>query len=241
MNHPQNYDHITTIIFDMDGTLIEHTWQLRTICDALFARFADRLAPLTADEFFDCYWTKSYDMWHMMVDRVLEGQTAAKYAYANTLRTLGHDPALAGPMLDCWVELVLEEAVPFVDTYAVLEKLKQHYTTGILTNGYIHLQRRKIEKYQLDEYVDFVVVSEEAGYHKPDRRVFESALNLAGQPLPEQVLFIGDNLETDIGGALGAGLTPVLIDTKNRTEPPEGVQEISQLAELLTLLGLNSN
>lgn len=239
MSQPQNYNHITTLIFDMDGTLIEHTWQLSTICDALFAEFADRLTPLTADEFFDCYWTKSYDMWHMMVDRVLDGQTAAKYAYANTLRSLEADPALAGPMLDCWVELVLEEAVPFVDTYAVLEKLRPHYTLGILTNGYIHLQRRKIEKYRLDEYVDFVVVSEEAGYHKPDRRVFEWALGLAGQPSPEQVLFIGDNLETDIGGAAAAGLTPVLIDTKNRTDPPEGVHEISQLTELLTLLGLN--
>lgn len=239
MSQSHNYNHITTIIFDMDGTLIEHTWQLQTICDALFARFADKLAPLTADEFFDCFWTKSYDMWHMMVDRVLDGQTAAKYAYANTLRTLGHDPALAGPMLDAWAELVLEEAVPFVDTYTVLAELRQHYTLGILTNGYIHLQRRKIEKYRLGEYVDFIVVSEEAGYHKPDRRVFECALDMAGQPSPEQVLFIGDNLETDIGGALAAGLTPVLIDTKNRTDPPEGVHEINRLAELLILLNLN--
>lgn len=232
------YNRITTVIFDMDGTLIEHTWQLTTICEALFAKFADKLAPLTHEEFFDCFWAKSYDMWHMMVDKVLDGQTAAQYAYANTLRSLGQDPGLAGPMLEYWVELVLQEAVPFDDTYEVLNTIRHKYTTGILTNGYIHLQRQKIEKYRLAEFVDFTLVSEEAGYHKPDRRVFEQALEIAGRPAPDEVLFVGDNLEADIGGALGAGLTPVLIDTKNRANPPEGVLEINKLAELLRLLNL---
>ncbi|MCB0193296.1 MAG: HAD family hydrolase [Anaerolineae bacterium] len=236
----ETYDRITTVIFDMDGTLIEHTWQLTTICEALFARFADKLAPLTADEFFDCYWDKSYDMWHMMVDQVIDGNTAAQYAYANTLRALGHDPGLAGPMLDYWVELVLQEAVPFDDTYDVLKAIRQKYTTGILTNGYIHLQRQKIEKYGFAACVDFTIISEESGYHKPDRRVFEHALALAGRPAPEEVLFVGDNLDTDISGALGAGLVPVLIDTKDRAEPPEGVLEISTLAELLQLLKVES-
>ena len=234
----EKYNGITTVIFDMDGTLIEHTWQLTTICETLFARFADKLAPLTYEAFFDCFWTKSYDMWHMMADRVLDGRTADRYAYANTLRTLGHDPALADPMLDYWVELVLQEAVPFDDTYEVLKTIRKKYKTGILTNGYIHLQRQKIAEYNLAEFVDFTLVSEEAGYHKPDRRVFEHALEMAGNPVPEEVLFVGDNLEADIGGALGAGLVPILIDTKNRAEPPDGVVEINKLGELLSLLKL---
>jgi len=40
---------IKAILFDMDGTLIKHTWQYEDITVALFNRFADALSPLTRD------------------------------------------------------------------------------------------------------------------------------------------------------------------------------------------------
>ena len=76
-----DFSGITTIIFDMDGTLIRHTWQLNEITEALFARFASHLAPITQDEFFENFWPRTEDMWYMMVDGVLDGDTAAKYSY----------------------------------------------------------------------------------------------------------------------------------------------------------------
>lgn len=233
-----DFSHITTIIFDMDGTLIEHTWQLSRVCEALFEPFSADLSPLTCEEFFDCYWQKSEDMWYMMVDGVLDGDTAARYGYANTLRALGQDINLAEPMLNYWIDLVLNEAVPFKDTVEVLETVGQKYTTGILTNGFIDLQRRKIEKYNLEAYVDFTLVSEEAGYHKPDKQVFQQALKMAGDVSPGEVLYVGDNLEADIKGALGAGLIPVFMDAKNKQQPPNGVIKIQRLSELLSLLNL---
>jgi putative hydrolase of the HAD superfamily len=232
------FSHITTVIFDMDGTLIEHTWQLSKICAELFARFADDLFPVSQDEFFDCYWLKSHDMWHMMVDRLLPGEVAAKYAYVNTLRTLGLNPLLAEPMLNYWTEIVLEEAVPFEDTFTVLNALRPKYKTGILTNGYIGLQRKKIERHDLAAYVDFTLVSEEAGYHKPDPRVFIETLKLAGGALPQETLYIGDNLVTDVEGSQAAGITPILIDIKHQYDAPGGVLKISRLGDLLPLLNL---
>lgn len=232
-----NFSHITTIIFDMDGTLIKHTWQLSQITETLFAQFADELAPLTHDEFFECFWSKSEDLWHMMVDGAVAGNTVAKYSYFNTLRTLGQNTALAEPMLAKWNELVLIEATPFDDTFAVLETLRQNYTTGILTNGFITLQRGKIEKYRLAEYVDFTVVSEEIGYHKPDKRVFEATLQLAGHQIsPEETIYVGDNLMADILGAQEAGLTPILMNPRDDVDPPAGIIKIRQLSQLLDLL-----
>jgi len=232
------HNQITTVIFDMDGTLIEHTWQLSRICKTLFGRFADKLAPVTEDEFFNCFWDKSADMWFMMVDGVLDGYTAAKYGYINTLRALGQDTALGEPMLQAWIAVVLEEAIPFNDTFEVLKRVGRHYTTGILTNGFIHLQRQKIERYKLDDYVDFSLVSEEAGYHKPDKRVFMEALRLAGNVKPEETLYVGDNLQADIEGALRAGITPIFINVDNDLAPPNGITKITRLGELPELLGL---
>jgi len=235
--HP-NFSHITTIIFDMDGTLIEHTWQMERLCQVFFAQFADILAPVTEAEFFDCFWSKSADLWYMMIDGIIDGDTAAKYGYVNTLRALGRDTTLTDSMLAYWIELVLTEAVPFEDTFTVLDTVRQNYTTGILTNGFTDLQQRKIEKYNLASYVDFTLVSEEAGYHKPDKRAFFEALKLGNNASPGETLYIGDNLEADIAGALGAGLTPIFINIKNNLAAPEGVVKIQGLSELLTLLEL---
>jgi putative hydrolase of the HAD superfamily len=232
------FGYITTVIFDLDGTLIEHTWQLSRICEALFTHFASDLAPVSQTEFFEIYWSKSEDMWYMMVEGALDGNTAARYGYVNTLRTLGQDVSLAETMLEYWIELVLEEAVPFDDTFAVLDVVRRHYATGILTNGFINLQRRKIEKYNLASYVDFTLVSEEAGYHKPDKQAFLAALSLAGNAVPQRTVYVGDNLEADIKGALGAGITPIFFNARDDQEPPEGVIKMRKLSELLGLLEL---
>jgi len=234
----RDFSHITTVIFDMDGTLIKHTWRLSQLTETLFARFADCLAPLTHDEFFDCFWPRNEDMWYMMVDGVLDGDTAARYSYINTLRALKKDTSLAEAMVNGWNELVLDEAIPFEETPAVLAALRAKYKVGILTNGFTTLQRGKIKRHRLDAQVDFTLVSEEAGYHKPDKQLFLAALDLAGGVPPEQALFVGDNLIADIRGAEGAGLTPIFLNIEGNGDSPPGIVTIRQLSELLTLLKL---
>jgi HAD superfamily hydrolase (TIGR01549 family) len=222
----------------MDGTLIKHTWQLRQMTETLFARFAAQLAPVTHDEFFACFWPKNEDLWYMMVDGVIDGDTAAKYSYINTLRALKKDTTLAEAMVNYWNELVLEEAALFEDAVTVVTAVRRKYRVGILTNGFATLQRGKIKRHRLDDYVDFILVSEEAGYHKPDKRLFRAVLKLAGEVPPEQVLYVGDNFVADIQGALGAGLTPIFLCPDEERNSAEEVVKIRALSELLTLLDL---
>jgi len=80
-----------------------------------------------------------------------------------------------------------------------------------------------------------------ASLNKVIKLLFWEALKLAGETSPEKVLYVGDNLEADIKGALNAGLTPLLINVKNDLEPPEGVVKIKKLSALLALLGLESD
>lgn len=226
---------IKLILFDMDGTLIKHTWQYHQITDALFEQFADKLSPLTSEKFYDIFWPKNYDMWYMMVDGIIDGDTAQIYSYINTLRFLKMDETLAPKMVDAWIQLVLKEAIPFEDTFSVLDTLRSRYTLGIVTNGFTSMQRTKIDRYGLADHVDFTIVSEEVGFHKPDTRIFEAALKHAGNFAPTNAIFIGDNPHTDITGALNTGIHPVWVENNSQT-PPSGVTTIQQLSDLLGML-----
>jgi HAD superfamily hydrolase (TIGR01549 family) len=63
----------------------------------------------------------------------------------------------------------------------------------------------------LRSLVDAVVDSELFGAEKPDRRIFEHALSLAGVA-PSAAIHAGDLYAVDVVGAAGAGIHPVLLD-----------------------------
>ena len=64
---------------------------------------------------------------------------------------------------------------------------------GIVTNGSTTGQHVACKAAGLDQLAPFIIVSEAAGYKKPDPRIFRDALELTGLASPEQVMFVGDN------------------------------------------------
>ncbi len=81
----------------------------------------------------------------------------------------------------------------------------QQVPWGIVTNGSKN-QHIKCRAAGLDQLAPFIIVSEEAGYAKPDPRIFRDALKATGLTSPEQIMFIGDNPVADIDGAKRFGM-----------------------------------
>ena len=81
---------------------------------------------------------------------------------------------------------------------------------GMITNIYADLHRT-CARLGLTDCLDFWVTSKEAGSEKPHPAIFEMALSKAGVPAPETV-HVGDQYYSDVTGARGVGITPVLID-----------------------------
>lgn len=103
-----------------------------------------------------------------------------------------------------------------------------------------------LDRAGLLEQLDGVVNSASAGYAKPDPRLLESALLLAGVPA-HRALHVGDGFREDVGAALAAGVRPLLLARDGRAGPVEyGSGEptlpellvIQRLTELPALLGL---
>jgi putative hydrolase of the HAD superfamily len=71
------------------------------------------------------------------------------------------------------------------------------FRLALLTNGNGFPQRRKIEKFGLAPFFDSILIEGEVGYGKPDRRIYELALDRLAVS-PADVWMAGDNLEWDV-------------------------------------------
>ncbi len=106
----------------------------------------------------------------------------------------------------------------------LLERLRARLRVGIVSNGIGSLQRAKLINAHLRIAEDGVFISDELGWKKPDRRIFEHALQWAGCP-PGDALFIGDDPERDVVGAASLGMSTAWVSHGEpwpaRLAPPE--------------------
>lgn len=122
----------------------------------------------------------------------------------------------------------------------VLPTLKALTEAG-LTMGLVSNRTRSVAdllaQLDLQQYLQFTVISGDINAWKPDPAIFEHALEKSGTR-PQETVYVGDNYYADVVGARHAGLQPVLLDTR-RLFPEADCPVIYTLGELPALLGLN--
>lgn len=238
---------IKAVLFDMDETLIEHQITGIELVQSTYREFADQFDHTKEDEFVRMVSRKANDLWQMMFDGVITGDVARPYTFINALRALGEDDSMATEMLYNFENGLVDSTVLARGAVEVLDALHDAgVRTAVVTNGYTTMQTRKLEYHGLPDHVDFVLVSEAVGSHKPDREIFEEALRQANAAAAETV-FVGDNLNADISGAQSVGMLDVLIDPKGERRErlkenanlPQPTRVIELLAEVLPLAGLS--
>ncbi|NRD79911.1 HAD family hydrolase [Bacillus sp. BRMEA1] len=106
------------------------------------------------------------------------------------------------------------------NTINLVNTIKMKVKVAIITNGSTKRQKAKIRNTNLNSCFDIVIISEEVGFSKPDKRIFELALNKLNVQ-PEDALFVGDDIEKDIGGCQNANIKGIWFNPrriKNHTE-----------------------
>ena len=115
--------------------------------------------------------------------------------------------------------------------------LAAKYPLTVVTNGFVEVQYEKFDKSGLRDSFAHIVLSEEVGCQKPNPRIFEEALRMNGLQA-EEVVMIGDSWNSDIQGAINAGIDQIWI-RKSQDPLPEGqsatylVQSLSEVMEIL--------
>ena len=122
----------------------------------------------------------------------------------------------------------------------VLDVLREHYPLAVVTDAQSTYARGELRRVGLLGYFDPIIVSGEHGYRKPDRRLFQLALDGMGAAA-QNCLYVGNDMHRDIHGARQAGLTTVLFDSDQGQKTYRDCRPdytITDLRELLDILGL---
>ena len=98
------------------------------------------------------------------------------------------------------------------------------YRMHMTSNGFHEVQYKKLAACGLRDYFDTIILSEDAGVNKPLPQYFDYALKVSGAER-QTTLMIGDNLNTDVLGALNAGIDAMLVNRWNikKTDIPNTV------------------
>ena len=94
------------------------------------------------------------------------------------------------------------------------------------------MQHTKLDESGLVPLVDGVVVSGETGYLKPHSEAFNFALKVVGGA-PGSAAMVGDSLEADVAGALGAGFKRVFWVTGRWPHSDPRVTSVRRLDEAI--------
>jgi putative hydrolase of the HAD superfamily len=105
----------------------------------------------------------------------------------------------------------------FPHVRAVLNVLRAHFPLALVTDAQSAYARGELHRVGLLEYFDPIVVSGDHGFRKPDRRLFQLALDGLGVAA-EHTLYIGNDMHRDVFGAREAGMATVMFDSDQGTK-----------------------
>ena len=123
---------------------------------------------------------------------------------------------------------------PLPGAKVLIDALVGKVNLGIITNGFTQLQQARLQKTGMDSAFSQVIISEQVGKAKPDKAIFEHAFERMGQPKKNQVLMVGDTLQSDILGGINAGVDTCWLNA-NGLENDGDIQphyQVSSLTEL---------
>ena len=209
------------ILFDLDDTLFDHRRASALALGAMHATHAPDLP-------FETFAVKHAEVLEIFHARFLAGEFTLDEARVARMQTL-----FAAFDREIDAEKAIEAAQLYraghqanrhlvAGAIELLDALRDHCRLGVVTNNSTAEQIEKLRALNIASYFDTVVISEDVGVTKPDRKIFSIALERIGVR-PQEAVFVGDNWINDIVGAVDAGMSAVWLNHDGKQPALTGV------------------
>jgi len=230
-------EELDVVFFDLGGTLIDMSVSRESVWTEALSRHG---ANVEVEALTRTLRKADRDLDEAFADiRGMDEGAFWKRYDAEVVRSLGLeiDPEeIEADLAASFDKIMPDESLwkDYPDTKPTLDDLAgRDIEVGLISNA-TDLARRVLRRLDMEKYFDPIIISSEIGHRKPEREIFDIALNEAGAA-PSRTLYIGDKYAVDVKGANRAGMNTVLIDRGN-VFPDASCVRISDLSALRTFL-----
>jgi putative hydrolase of the HAD superfamily len=222
------------IFFDLDHTLWDFDANARLTLEQMHIdlKLADR-GIHDFDLFHKNYLRHNEKLWERYrKGYIKQEELRLKRMWLALLDFQIADDVLAREMSDLFLQLLPSRTILFPNTREILQYLTERgYQLHLITNGFDKVQHCKLQSCGLDHFFKVVVTSESSNSIKPEKEIFEFALDKTGAAVHESIM-IGDTLEVDIAGAMSVGMDQIHVNYSGAEQDLTPTYTVRTLKEL---------
>ena len=204
--------HFTTILWDMDDTLLDFPYSQRFALKKCFRAIGLEITEGQIDLYSrinDSYW-KRLELGEITREELRTGRFLALF----------HECGMEGIDVETFhseYEKALGSVFSFRDDgLSVVRSLRGEVRQYVITNGVSSVARNKLQISGLADIMDGVFISEEVGFPKPRKEFFEYCLEQITEKDKSKILIVGDSLTSDIRGGVQMGIPACWYRLKGR-------------------------
>lgn len=220
------------LFFDLDHTLWDYESNSAETLTELWNKYNVANHGVALNSFLGKFTEINEKMWDAFNQGTIDKDAIRNDRFPSIFQALNIDDTAGAEDMQVEYINVCPTKPNLVDGVAdLLRETSEKYELHIITNGFDEIQGTKLRSGAIDHYFNHIISSGNVGFRKPDRRIFDHALNLAGATAQESVM-IGDNPVSDIKGAYMAGIDQVFYNPNGMDCPVTPTLEIKSMREL---------